>query len=130
MVRSSGKWGGFMSDSGPSDRRDFYRLRYPETDRPKLSFDNMEYHVVEISELGARIHLARRQLSDGRKVAGWIRFSDGEASPVEGSVLRTEGNEAVIQLSLGVTLKRMLAEQRRLIHLYPILFERSEIDPT
>ncbi len=115
--------------SGSNERRQFYRLRYPEADRPKLQFDNMEYHVVELSESGVRIALSRWQLGDGRSVVGWIRFYDGEAIPIEGIVLRTEGEEVVVQLSLGVSLKRMLDEQRRLIQLYPFLFERSESDP-
>jgi hypothetical protein len=116
------------SSSASGERRGFYRLLYPETDRPQLLFDNMAFPVVEISESGLRIDLCGRQLSDRRTVVGWVRFHDHEAITVEGAVLRTEGPEAVIKLQLGISLKRMLAEQRRLIHLYPILFERTASD--
>lgn len=76
-----------------------------------------------------RIFLNRWQLSEGRTVVGWVRFYDGEAAPVEGVLLRIEGYEAIIQLSFGVSLKRMLSEQRRLIQLYPFLYERAPNDP-
>lgn len=109
--------------SGSAERRAFYRLRYPEAESPCLLFDNNEFHVVEISELGVRICIRRRaRLVAGAEIAGWVRFRDGEAVPVEGSVLRVERYEAVIQLTLGISFKRMIDEQRRLIHLYPMLF--------
>jgi hypothetical protein len=117
-----------MSSTGSGERRAFYRLRYPEPERPKLLFDNTECHVAELSESGARLIHARWHLDTGRKIAGWIRFADGEATEVEGIVLRTEGGEAIVRLSVGVSLKRMLDEQRRLIQQYPILFERSDND--
>jgi hypothetical protein len=117
-----------MSGSGSSERRAFFRLRYPEAERPKLLFDNMQFEVVELSESGLRIDLGGRQLETGRTVLGWVRFRDYEANVVEGAVLRTEGQEAVVLLSLKISLKRMLDEQRRLIKLYPMLFERSEAD--
>jgi hypothetical protein len=115
-----------MSRSSSNDRRAFYRLRYPETDRPSLLFDNMEFAVAELSESGGRIELKKWQLGTGRVVTGWVRFRDGVAVSVQGTVLRTDGDEAILHLSVGVSLRRMLAEQKRLIRLYPQLFERSD----
>jgi hypothetical protein len=91
-------------------------------------FDNMEFEVVELSESGGRIELQRWQLGAGRVVVGWVRFQDGEAMSIEGTVLRTEGDQAILHLSLGVSLRRMLEEQRRLLKLYPHVFEKSAGD--
>jgi hypothetical protein len=114
-----------MSRSGSKDRRAFYRLRYPDADRPRLLFDNMEFAVVELSESGGRIELKKWQLGTGRVVAGWVRFHDGFAVTIQGTVLRTEGDEAILHFSAGVCLGRMLAEQKRLITLYPLMYERT-----
>lgn len=103
--------------------RAYYRLRYPDAERPRLQFDNSEYEVVELSELGGRIHLGGRELRSGTAISGWVRFRDGESAPIEGQVIRTEGKEAVLQLTEGVSFSRMLAEQRRLIRLYPMMFD-------
>lgn len=117
-----------MSASGSSERRSFYRLQYPEAERPRLFFENMEFKVAELSESGMRIVLGGWRLKSERPMLGWIKFKDGLASVVEGKVLRIEEGEAIVHLTLGVSLKRMLAEQRRLIRLYPILFERTEVE--
>lgn len=117
-----------MSDSEPSKRRAFFRLRYPDAERPILLFDNMQFEVIEISESGVRIDLGGRQLETGRAVMGWVRFREHEANVVEGAVLRTEGQEGVVLLTRRISLKRMLDEQRRLFKLYPMFFEKLEND--
>jgi len=113
-----------MNDSGSGERRAFYRLRYPESERPKLLADNMECDVLELSESGARLAQVRRHFRTGRTVSGAIQFAEGDAVEVEGTVLRIEGAEVVVQLTMCVSLKRMLEEQRRLIQQYPSLFAR------
>jgi hypothetical protein len=42
---------------------------------------------------------------------------------VQGTVLRVEAAQAVLKLTVGISLPRMLVEQRRLLQLYPTLFD-------
>lgn len=108
-----------MSDSGSSERRAFYRLRYPREEYPVLLFDARTFPVVEISEFGMRVLHQGERLVPDRAFSGWVRFRDGESVPVEGTVYRTDRDETILKLTVCVSLKRMLDEQRRIIHLYP-----------
>lgn len=117
-----------MSDEPRSaERRAYYRLPYPEAERPTIWVGNYRFAVVEISEMGARLLLAGSGgLPQCGPVVGFVQFHDGEMVPVEGTVLRVEGAQAVLQLSAGIGLPRMLAEQRRLLQLYPTMFGGPE----
>jgi hypothetical protein len=107
-----------------AERRAYYRLPYPETERPTMWVGNHRYAVVEISEMGARVLIAGREpLPQQGPVAGLIRFHDGELVAVQGTVLRVEAAQAVLKLTVGISLPRMLVEQRRLLQLYPTLFD-------
>jgi hypothetical protein len=55
-------------------------------------------------------------------LAGLVHFRDGETVSIEGVVLRVDETEVVVKLSSGLSLKRMLDEQRRLREKYPMLF--------
>src|SRR5581483_2837076 len=114
-----------MSDEPRSgERRGFYRLPYPPAERPTLWVGNGRYEVVELSETGARV-LVGAGLPQSGPVAGSVQFGDGELVPIEGTVLRVEGSQAVLRLSVGVSLRRMLDERRRLLRRYPTLFDES-----
>jgi hypothetical protein len=116
-----------MADS--AERRRFYRLRYPEEERPVALAENRVFRVAELSEEGVRIVLADGQPAVGVAFAGYVRFPDDQVATVEGVVLRHEGAEAVVYLTVGVPLRRMLAEQQRLIRLFPTLSD-TPTDPS
>ena len=61
-----------------------------------------------------------------QQFTGVLRFRDGETVSIEGVVQRFEGKEIVLNLSSGVSLKRMMAEQKRLLQKYPTLFDTTE----
>lgn len=106
-----------------AERRAYYRLPYPEPERPTMWVGNHRYSVVEISEAGARLLLAGgAALPQSGPVAGCVQFHDGELVAVEGSVRRVEDTQVVVQLAVGIGLPRMIAEQRRLLQLYPTMF--------
>lgn len=107
-----------MSDVNGRNRRAFFRLRYPEADRPAFAAGPCRFAVAEVSEAGARLVLAGAEPAVGAAVAGWLQFADG-SEWVEGSVLRHDAGEAVVVLTARVTLRRMIAEQKRLARRYP-----------
>ena len=109
-----------MNEPPRTQEREFFRLWYPQAERPKLEIGDQKFEVAEISEEGARIVLSGPFAHDQEEpFSGVVRFSNGESESVEGVVLRVSGNEVVANLKRGVTLKRMMSEQIRIRQKYP-----------
>jgi hypothetical protein len=102
------------------ERRRYYRLYYPFGIRPVLTTYACSYHVTEISEGGIRFIVRRRTTYErGDRIKAAIAFKDGECLEVIGTVLRVEDNEVVVQLTKGITFKRMVEEQKLILKSYP-----------
>ncbi|NQV26910.1 MAG: PilZ domain-containing protein [Rhodopirellula sp.] len=109
-----------MDEPPRTQEREFFRLWYPQAERPTLEIGNQKFEVAEISEEGARIVLSGPFTHDsGESFKGFVRFNDGESDSVEGVVLRVSDSEVVANLKHGVSLKRMISEQVRLRASYP-----------
>lgn len=116
-----------MAAKLPDDKRRYYRLQYPKPERPTVWFRGCCYEVSEISEGGVRIMLAGGcAVRLGQAFAGVLRFKDGGTHPIVGVVIRLDDSEIVVQLSKGISLKRMIAEQSRLRKRYPMFFDSAE----
>lgn len=115
-----------MDDSPPSNRRQFYRLRYPERVRPVMKYKKLEFPVAELSEGGARVVSDDVTLSPGESIAADIRFADGAVFGVVGTVFRYEAGEVILKLDLGIPLKRMLSEQKWVFHDFAALLRDVE----
>jgi len=115
-------------DQHPQDqRRRYYRLHYPEIERPTVWFKGRYYEVSEISEGGVVILLGDGcAVRLGQAFVGVIQFQDGETNSIVGVVLRIDGNRMVVKLSKGISLRRMMTEQIRLRKKYPMFFESKE----
>ncbi len=114
-----------MARDSQDERRRHYRLRYPEAERPTARINDLDYPVVDISEGGSRLLLAGgRGLRRGQQFAGTVLFPDGETVPIEGVVLRSTEKHMAVQLSKGISQKRMVAEQKRIREKYPLFFDR------
>ena len=101
-------------------KRGFYRLRYPAAERPTLSIGDRKFVVSEVSEEGARIVISGScSLDPNKPFSGVLTFPTGETESIKGSVLRSTDNEIVANLTSGISLKRMTAEQIRLRQKYP-----------
>lgn len=116
-----------MNDQRHHDRRAHYRLRYPVVERPSARVGGRVYQVTEISEGGARLLLDGSVMAPGDAVAAVIRFHDGETLPINGVVLRIDRSEAVVKLSAGISLSRMLVEQQYLLARHPHFFGQPEL---
>ncbi|MGZ0172224.1 MAG: PilZ domain-containing protein [Planctomycetales bacterium] len=109
-----------MDEPPRVQQREFYRLWYPVAERPKLRIGDQEFDVSEVSEAGARIVIsAPVGLSDSEAFTGTIKFRTGETDSGEGKILRSSENEIVAELTTGISLKRMMAEQIRIRQKYP-----------
>ena len=109
-----------MSHSDPN-RRDFYRLQYPEGHRPVAKIGGHRFETIEISEHGLRLD----QLAPPADSPSPLNFETGSVHTVGielpdgpvivvGEILRHEGNVIVFRLEQGISFARMLEEQRRL----------------
>jgi len=122
-----------MSNEPFRERRRYFRLRYPFTyrHRPKLiSLQNKEVaEVTELSEGGLRCKSEDRWPL-GCVVNARIHFSDdNEEYQIVGVVVRYQGQEIVLRTPRGVSWQRMLAEQRKLLKIYPMLHQSSGRKP-
>jgi hypothetical protein len=118
-----------MSEHHP-EQRAYYRLRYPEAERPTMRIGDQNYAVTEISQAGVRILLTGNfPVEPGQPFTGSLRFRDGETVLVRGAVLRIGEREAALQVLAGVSARRMMAEQRRLLRNYLNRFWRPGPGP-
>ena len=87
-----------------NQRRRYYRLHYPEVERPTVWFKGRYYEVAEVSEGGVMILLGDGcAVRLGQSFAGVIQFQDGETNSIVGVVLRIDGNRMVVKLSKGIS---------------------------
>lgn len=114
-----------MADHG-GPRRSHFRLRIPPPERPTLHVGGAAFPVTELSEGGCRVPAAA---AAGWVAAGWLVFRGGERVPVEGVVVRTDGDEAVVRFTAGVSLGAMVRLQRRLARAYPDLLRPAAGPP-
>jgi hypothetical protein len=113
-----------MDQHPHNQRRRYYRLRYPEVERPSVWFKGRYYEATEVSEGGVMILLGDGcAVRMGQSFVGVIQFQDGETNPIVGVVLRIDENKMVVKLSKGISLRRMMAEQIRLRKKYPMFFD-------
>ena len=121
-----------MSSSEDSNSRSAYRLRYPTAARPVVRINGLAYSVTELSEAGVRL-LVDDDTSSGLKGAlvGHLTFFDQETDVIEGEVARIDSNnpdqvEAILHLTKGVSLKRMISEQVRIRSEYLTLIDPAD----
>ncbi len=94
------------------NNREFYRLRYPLMDRPKLEMNGQKFEITEIAERSlqfARAENLRFQI--GTKVSGLVTFHDRQTIEIFGKFGPIRRNEGVIVELEGVDLTRMFKEQ-------------------
>jgi hypothetical protein len=97
------------------ERRDHFRIIYPQRVRPRLSAGHQTYEVVDLSEGGLRLAPAAGAPvpSVGDELTGALRFRrDGETVLIRGTVVRVEPNHIALQLAVGLGYKLVVAEQR------------------
>ncbi len=109
------------------NRRETFRIPYPEGERPKLLADHDGagagvsgvYEVLDVSEEGVRFR-ADLDLEPGRTVRGEMVFPTGKRVRVEGTVVRRDGDEISVHLRRTVPGSIIVEETRRLrSHLKP-----------
>jgi hypothetical protein len=92
-------------------RREYYRVHYPMSDRPVLLAKADRYEVMDVSEFGVCFKQDERYIfKPGMLLEATICFSDGNTYVCTGEVLRCEGARVCVQLHTPIPMQRIRAE--------------------
>ncbi len=83
---------------------------------PLMWIGGKEYFVPEISEGGLRIRCTERyEFGVGDEVSGEIAFTEEDTLTISGVILRRDGKDLIIAPLEGISFKRVVSEQRRIL---------------
>ena len=103
--------------------RQYYRVTYPEKERPWIKIDGDLLQVMDISEKGGKfLNAVGIKVDPGSRITGTITFHDGETITVTGDVLREFYDQIIICFTKGIPFSTMIKEQRYLREKYKHLF--------
>lgn len=104
----------------PDNRRDSYRISYPEEERPWAILQNpsgtggeVRLEVLDVAERGVRLRTSDGVEISGR-VEGELQFPGGETAALAGEVAWCDDGEAAVRLASPLPGRLMIGEQRRL----------------
>ncbi len=103
-----------MDTPAQGNTREFYRIRYPDSYRPKIRIQDEEYdnETVELSERGVRFrYQGPGQLSKGLEIEMNITFYDGESFQLNGELLRIRKEDIIMRFSERIPIYRLINEQ-------------------
>ncbi len=104
------------------ENRQFFRLRYPAAERPKLIIEGENIHkVIDISERGIRIYYDASVVVN--PVRATITFREREPISVRGNVVWIKEGEIALYLTKGIPVEIVESEQEYLKEQYGISFQ-------
>lgn len=104
------------------NRRQYFRIQYLVSDKPKLVIGRKTYEVIDVSERGLRFAVAGGKAPQlNSNIRGDITFPDNKTFAIEGTVLRINpaGTEVSVHLTRGIPLVKMMEENRKQIKITP-----------
>ncbi len=105
---------------GDENKRNFFRVFYPLGVMPTIAIRGWEYSVREFSEQGINVASTDRwEFRVGDGISGELVFTNGESEQVMGKIIRISHDSFVIGMVQGITQKRVVSEQRKLMHRFP-----------
>lgn len=112
------------------ERRRFFRVRYPSTERPVLEIGGIPFDVSELSEGGLRAGGSAAHLTEASDVHGTLRLLSGKSFEITAAFARIDGSELVFEDLEGVSFAEMMHEQRYLIRKYPTVRQNDDAERT
>ena len=108
-----------------AQKRQFFRVIYPIVERPKVIVAGKSYKIIDLSEGGLKIYVKPQPVSlkVDAIIVGKVFFADGVSQEFTGKILRTHEDFIVVRTSVGISLQRIMNEQRFLIGKYGRLVE-------
>jgi hypothetical protein len=103
-------------DYNGAERRAYFRVNYPSTERPILRIGKNEFEVIDISERGLRFW-NNQNIKLPEWARGTIIFHNNNSLNVEGKIVWEYENGIGVKLITSIPYTRILEEQRYLINL-------------
>ncbi|MBA3075135.1 MAG: PilZ domain-containing protein [Anaerolineae bacterium] len=103
-----------MSDSTNQndDRRQNYRIIYPETYHPSLMIRNIQYDILDLSETGVRFKLKENVKLPGDLFHAEVKLHNGSTVEILGRIIRITGQHAAMFMVVKkIPYQVILAEQ-------------------
>ncbi len=103
-----------MDAPAHGNTREFYRIRYPDSYRPKIRIQDEDYdsETLELSERGVRFRYhGPGQISEGLEIEMNITFYDGESFQLRGELLRIRKEDIIMRFSERIPIYRLINEQ-------------------
>lgn len=105
-----------------AQQRQHYRLQYDDSPRPRfiekstdlLAAASFTCPVKDVSETGLGL-VCTGVYAEGKTVLGEIHFPSGRTAPINGGVLRDDGQHTSLQLHCGIDPPLLMDEQREKI---------------
>lgn len=113
------------------NKRDHFRVVYPETERPRFWVGTKSFEVLDISEKGLSFAVdAQNPVVARQVVSGVVVFSSGVRVDIAGKIARIDRVRGLCAMKLneGVPLMVMIEEQRMLRQKYIELKQRESRD--
>ena len=105
-------------------RREYFRVEYPATDRPEVVTRDARFSVIDISEYGIKFQSGpSSEFPLGEALSVDIRFGDGEKIGLVGKIIRKDREEIVVNLDVPIPLRKIRSE-----HIYLISNYYSKVD--
>ncbi len=102
------------------NKRQYFRIEYPISYRPKLIISYYIFEVLDISEQGIKFFSKRAyELKPGLLLSAKIVFKGGESFNIKGKIIRNTGKEVILSLLEGIPTSKIMSEQQFLINKYP-----------
>lgn len=103
-----------MSDSNNQydDRRQNYRIIYPDTYHPSLIIRNVEFDILDLSETGLRFKLKENIKLPGDLFHAEVKLHDNSNVEILGRIIRISGQHAAMFMVVKkIPYQIILAEQ-------------------
>lgn len=102
-----------------SNKREFYRIRYPIWDRPVMKLDGSYFEVMDIAEKGIKFFCKEcSEFMPDAEIQFTLTFHDNESLELEGTILRVYSTAVVIYLEEDIPLGRIIKEQQYILAKY------------
>lgn len=99
--------------------RSHFRIRFPEPDRAHLETPLGEFDVLDLSESGASVSLRTESSRWNSTIPVRVVLRDNTTFATTASVVRQEPDKLVLEFGKYIPQSMIIAEQRRLLALYP-----------
>ena len=115
------------NDKTADNQREYYRIRYPDNERPQLIIGKQTFEIIDLSEKGIYFAMgSQHSYVENQALKGTVVFKSGKRCDIAGKILRTHAMEktCALRLDRGVPLAQIMEEQRILLQKYNELKSR------